>query len=208
MSIMALLASLANVPRALVAPAGLPGSEGDLDWAKAAAEELRRRFDAAERRVDDFRNRARILSSVIGAILALELTAAGKLMEAASTLPTIWLLSYRCWIFFSALLLFSLTLAYQLNLLRCLLKIGFGTRAMHGLPDAQRIAATKLTAATFYSQLLKAYADAAKHWEEAAGTIGRSVRDLARDVGASMALVFLVVVHLLAIGILKTIGLE
>jgi hypothetical protein len=134
-------------------------------WAAYAKD----RFDAASKRVDEFRNWARQLAGVIGVVIGFEFTLTGRTLDLKPPFdPSLRTL---------ALAIFLVTIAFQIYLLFRVLRIGYGGQHVLG-PESPTILA-KFVAdkdARTTKQVLGAYyAKAADTFHELSESLGSAV---------------------------------
>lgn len=191
----------------------LPAEVTDPDWAKAACDEARRRFETAEKRLDEMRGRARTLCTAVGGVLALELTATGKLLDlsrgvAPAPVTSITTVTLKSWLLLAAIALCAMAVMGQVATLARLIRLGFGTSRNAGFHDPRKIADKPVPVCMFHVRVLEAYARAAAEWDETAGHIGKRVAKHARLFGWSMALVVFVILLLMTSGVLDILGVK
>jgi len=177
--------------------------------AAARAADAKARFEAAEKRLDEFRNRARLLSTAVAFALGLELTLVQRLIELGPK-PRAWFQPRSgSELFLASVVVFLSTVGFQVVLLTRLLEKGFSTVKQHGLPnpiDVMR-GTDGLDEPAVHEAIGNAYANAAAAWDKANVILGPEVGQLARYFSRSMWCVFAVVVGLVSLVVLRLIGI-
>jgi len=172
----------------------------------AGAADAKARFETAEKRFDEFRNRARLLSTAITFVVGIELTLVGRVIELRPK-ANAWL-DPALWLFLASIALFVVTVVWQLRLLNGLIEKGYGTEKKYGLPNPRAVMGdtTRMDERAFYQGIGNSYANAAAEWEKANGELGPQIASRARDFARSMMGMSLVVLLLIVIVVLRLLG--
>lgn len=170
----------------------------------ARAADAKARFEAAERRFDEFRNRARLLATAIAFAIGFELTILGRLIELRPKPAPSVALCPQCVLFLVTVVVFILTVLLQIRLLTRVIEKGYGTEKQYGLPSPKDVMrdTKRFDEEQVHEAIGSAYANAAAGWEKTNAELGPQVATLARDFARSMWGVFAVVLSLIVIVVL------
>lgn len=189
----------------------MPGPEPTPDTAVVTgvqvwAEYTKDRFDFNADRVNELRNRARQLAAAIGVVIGLEMTLLPRFVLDVKPPFNRWLFSVSLLTLFSAL-------ACQIVLLMRLFERGYGWDKISGGPERPndpvlQKALWKETEEGARKTLAIYYADASDPLYELTEGLTREVRELARDFGRSLALLFVSAVGLALLVALPKLGVS
>lgn len=150
------------------------------------------RFEAASKRIDEFRNWARQLAGVIGVVIGFELTLIGRALDLKSLPPT------ETFVRGLALLVLLVTIGWQAWLLSRVLQAGYSGRTIVGPESPSRLAtfvaaldesATKQLIGAYYA---KAYDEFFQVGEELAQRVASLMQTFSKSLGLLLAgLIFL-----------------
>lgn len=157
--------------------APLPPPDGVAVWVQYSKE----RYDAADRRITDFRGWARQLGAAMGIVIGLEAALLGQLIRSAEVHPAAWL---------AAVVVLLASVAYQLVILGRTVKQGYVGEQLTG-PESPTVLAEHVSDEPATRRMIGAYyAKASDESHKRAEKVAGEVAGLARRFVSSLWLLF------------------